>query len=67
LKAVAAPLPHIRFCPTGGIDARNAPDYLALPNVAAVGGSWVVPPDALAAKDFARIRTLAREAAGLRG
>lgn len=66
LKAVAAPLPHIQFCPTGGIDMRNARDYLALPNVIAVGGSWVVPQDALAAKDFARIKTLAREASGLR-
>ncbi len=66
LKAVAAPLPHIRFCPTGGIDMGNARDYLALPNVIAVGGSWVVPQDALAAKDFARIKTLAREASGLR-
>ncbi|MGV3633695.1 MAG: keto-deoxy-phosphogluconate aldolase, partial [Pseudorhodoplanes sp.] len=67
LKAVAAPLAHIRFCPTGGIDARNARDYLALPNVVSVGGSWVVPQDALAAKDFTRIRKLASEAAGLRG
>jgi 2-dehydro-3-deoxyphosphogluconate aldolase/(4S)-4-hydroxy-2-oxoglutarate aldolase len=67
LKAVGAPLPHIRFCPTGGIDMRNARDYLALPNVIAVGGSWVVPREALAAKDFARIKILAREAAGLRG
>jgi 2-dehydro-3-deoxyphosphogluconate aldolase/(4S)-4-hydroxy-2-oxoglutarate aldolase len=67
LKAVAAPLPHIRFCPTGGIDMRNARDYLALPNVIAVGGSWVVPQDALAARDYARIKALAREAAGLRG
>jgi 2-dehydro-3-deoxyphosphogluconate aldolase/(4S)-4-hydroxy-2-oxoglutarate aldolase len=66
LKAVAAPLPHVRFCPTGGIDMRNARDYLALPNVIAVGGSWVVPQEALAAKDFARIKTLAREASGLR-
>jgi 2-dehydro-3-deoxyphosphogluconate aldolase / (4S)-4-hydroxy-2-oxoglutarate aldolase len=66
LKAVAAPLPHIRFCPTGGIDMRNARDYLALPNVIAVGGSWVVPQEALAAKDFARIKTLAREASRLR-
>jgi 2-dehydro-3-deoxyphosphogluconate aldolase/(4S)-4-hydroxy-2-oxoglutarate aldolase len=66
LKAVAAPLPHIRFCPTGGIDMRNARDYLALPNVIAVGGSWVVPQEALAAKDYARIKTLAREASGLR-
>lgn len=67
LKAVAAALPHIRFCPTGGIDARNARDYLALPNVVSVGGSWVVPQDALAAKDHARIKGLAREASGLRG
>ena len=67
LKAVATPLPHIRFCPTGGIDMRNARDYLALPNVIAVGGSWVVPKEALAAKDFARIKALAREASGLRG
>jgi 2-dehydro-3-deoxyphosphogluconate aldolase/(4S)-4-hydroxy-2-oxoglutarate aldolase len=66
LKAVAAPLPHIRFCPTGGIDMSNARDYLALPNVIAVGGSWVVPQEALAAKDFARIKALAREASGLR-
>ena len=66
LKAVAAPLPHMRFCPTGGIDMRNARDYLALPNVIAVGGSWVVPQEALAARDFARIKTLAREASGLR-
>ncbi|HWV43960.1 bifunctional 4-hydroxy-2-oxoglutarate aldolase/2-dehydro-3-deoxy-phosphogluconate aldolase [Pseudorhodoplanes sp.] len=67
LNAVAAPLPHIRFCPTGGIDQANAGDYLALPNVIAVGGSWVVPRDALAARDFARIRKLAQEAASLRG
>jgi 2-dehydro-3-deoxyphosphogluconate aldolase/(4S)-4-hydroxy-2-oxoglutarate aldolase len=66
LRAVAAPLPHIRFCPTGGIDMSNARDYLALPNVIAVGGSWVVPKEALAAKDFARIKALAREASGLR-
>jgi len=66
LKAIAAPLPDIRFCPTGGIDARNAPAYLALPNVVAVGGSWVVPKDALAAGDFSRITALAREAARLR-
>jgi 2-dehydro-3-deoxyphosphogluconate aldolase/(4S)-4-hydroxy-2-oxoglutarate aldolase len=65
LKAVAAPLPHIRFCPTGGIDAANAAAYLALSNVIAVGGSWVAPRDAVAAHDFARITTLARSAAGL--
>lgn len=66
LKSVAAPLPDIRFCPTGGIDGRNAAAYLACPNVLAVGGSWVVPKDALAAGDFARITKLAREAAALR-
>lgn len=67
LKAVAAPMPHLRFCPTGGIDMRNARDYLALPNVAAVGGSWVTPTDVVAKGDFARITALAREASGLRG
>ena len=66
LKSVAAPLPDIRFCPTGGIDAKNAAAYLACPNVLAVGGSWVAPKDALAAGDFARITELARAAAALR-
>jgi 2-dehydro-3-deoxyphosphogluconate aldolase/(4S)-4-hydroxy-2-oxoglutarate aldolase len=66
LKALAAPLPNLRFCPTGGIGANNAPDYLALPNVICVGGSWVAPPDALAAGDWARITALAREAAKLK-
>ncbi len=66
LKGVAAPLPHLKFCPTGGIDARNAATYLALPNVVAVGGSWPMPHEALAAGDFARITALAREAAALR-
>lgn len=66
LHAAAAPLPHLRFCPTGGIDTRNARDYLALANVPAVGGSWVAPKDALAAGDFARIAALAREAAALK-
>jgi 2-dehydro-3-deoxyphosphogluconate aldolase/(4S)-4-hydroxy-2-oxoglutarate aldolase len=65
LESVAAPLPEIRFCPTGGIHAGNAANYLALKNVVAVGGSWVAPRDALAAKDFSRIQRLAREAAAL--
>ena len=65
LKSVAAPLPALRFCPTGGIDMRNAAAYLALPNVVCVGGSWVAPKDAVASGDFARITALAREAAGL--
>ena len=66
LKSVAAPLPSLKFCPTGGIDAGNAAAYLALPNVIAVGGSWPAPREALAAADFARITALAREAAALR-
>ena len=66
LKSVAAPLPDAKFCPTGGIDGRNAAAYLACPNVLAVGGSWVAPKDALAAGDFARITELARAAAALR-
>jgi 2-dehydro-3-deoxyphosphogluconate aldolase/(4S)-4-hydroxy-2-oxoglutarate aldolase len=66
LKAVAPVLPVIRFCPTGGVDAKNASAYLALPNVFAVGGSWVAPPAALAAGDFAAIERLAHEAAALR-
>jgi 2-dehydro-3-deoxyphosphogluconate aldolase / (4S)-4-hydroxy-2-oxoglutarate aldolase len=65
LKAVAAPLPGVMFCPTGGIGAHNAAAYLALPNVVAVGGSWVAPQDALERGDFARIGALAREAAAL--
>jgi 2-dehydro-3-deoxyphosphogluconate aldolase/(4S)-4-hydroxy-2-oxoglutarate aldolase len=66
LKSVAGPLPDLRFCPTGGIDMNNAADYLALPNVIAVGGSWVAPREAVATGDFARIAALARNAAGLR-
>jgi 2-dehydro-3-deoxyphosphogluconate aldolase/(4S)-4-hydroxy-2-oxoglutarate aldolase len=67
LKAYASPLADITFCPTGGIDMAKAREYLALPNVICVGGSWVMPADAIAAKDWKRIETLAREAAGLRG
>jgi 2-dehydro-3-deoxyphosphogluconate aldolase/(4S)-4-hydroxy-2-oxoglutarate aldolase len=63
LKALAAPLPAIGFCPTGGIGAANAADYLALANVVCVGGSWVTPNDAVAAGDWGRIEKLAREAA----
>jgi 2-dehydro-3-deoxyphosphogluconate aldolase/(4S)-4-hydroxy-2-oxoglutarate aldolase len=66
LKSVAAPLPDIKFCPTGGIDGGNAAAYLACPNVLAVGGSWVAPKDAVASGDFARITHLAREASVLR-
>ena len=66
LKSVAAPLPDLTFCPTGGIDMKNAGAYLACPNVRAVGGSWVAPKDAIASGDFARVTALAREAAALR-
>jgi 2-dehydro-3-deoxyphosphogluconate aldolase / (4S)-4-hydroxy-2-oxoglutarate aldolase len=66
LQALAAPLPHARFCPAGGIDAARAPAYLALPNVVCVGGSWVAPRDAVAAGDWAAITRLARAAAALR-
>ena len=66
LKALGAPLPGILFCPTGGIDLAKAPNYLALPNVVTVGGSWVAPAKAIAAGDWTAIETLAREAAALR-
>ena len=66
LKSVSAPIPDVRFCPTGGLDGKSAPDYLACPNVACVGGSWMIPKDALASGDWARIAMLAREAAALR-
>ncbi|MEU6460371.1 bifunctional 4-hydroxy-2-oxoglutarate aldolase/2-dehydro-3-deoxy-phosphogluconate aldolase [Streptomyces sp. NPDC046976] len=67
LRSLAGPLPQARFCPTGGIGPGNAAEYLALPNVGCVGGSWMVPADAVAAGDWARIEALARAAAGLRG
>jgi 2-dehydro-3-deoxyphosphogluconate aldolase/(4S)-4-hydroxy-2-oxoglutarate aldolase len=67
LEAVRGPLPDLRFCPTGGIDGDNAAAYLAMPNVLAVGGSWVAPAKAIAAGDFAGISTRARAAASLRG
>lgn len=66
LKSFAGPFPQVKFCPTGGIDATSAARYLALPNVITVGGSWMLPADALAAGDFAKIEALAREAATLR-
>ena len=62
LRGFAGPFAQVKFCPTGGIDAEKASSYLALPNVMTVGGSWMVPNDALAAKDWARIAALARAA-----
>ena len=66
LAAWAGPLPQLRFCPTGGISAASAADFLALPNVLCVGGSWLTPADRLAAGDWAGIEQLARAAAHLR-
>ena len=62
LQAIAGPFGHIRFCPTGGISPANYRDYLALNSVLCIGGSWLVPADALEAGDYDRITTLAREA-----
>lgn len=66
LGAWAGPLPQLRFCPTGGISVASAGEFLALPNVLCVGGSWLTPADKLAAGDWAGIEALARAAAGLR-
>ncbi|CUR57516.1 multifunctional 4-hydroxy-2-oxoglutarate aldolase and 2-dehydro-3-deoxy-phosphogluconate aldolase [metagenome] len=66
LKSIASPVPAARFCPTGGITAATAPSYLALPNVGCVGGSWLTPADALATEDWARVESLAKDAAALR-
>jgi 2-dehydro-3-deoxyphosphogluconate aldolase/(4S)-4-hydroxy-2-oxoglutarate aldolase len=65
LKAWQGPFGDVKFCPTGGIHAGNAHEFLALSNVACVGGSWIVPTDAIAAGDWARIEALAREASQL--
>ena len=62
LKAMHAPLPDLLFCPTGGVNAANAPAYLALPNVFSVGGSWMVPDALLAEGRWAEIGALAKEA-----
>lgn len=65
LKAWQGPFGEVKFCPTGGVHAGNAPDFLELANVACVGGSWIVPTEAIAAKDWGRIEALAREASQL--
>ncbi|HBA64584.1 MAG: keto-deoxy-phosphogluconate aldolase [Gammaproteobacteria bacterium HGW-Gammaproteobacteria-10] len=62
LKGIAGPIPNATFCPTGGISADNYNEYLKLPNVACVGGSWLAPDDAVAAKDWHRITDLAKTA-----
>jgi len=66
LKSLSAPLPHLVFCPTGGIDEAKAKSYLALPNVVCVGGSWITPADAVKAGDWKRITELAKACASLR-
>lgn len=62
LQAIAGPFPQVRFCPTGGITPNNYRDYLALKSVLCIGGSWLVPADALESGDYARITKLAQEA-----
>jgi len=66
LRSLGGPLPGIRFCPTGGVNPGNAHDYLALPNVVCVGGSWLTPAKLVQAGNWSAIEALAREAAGLR-
>jgi 2-dehydro-3-deoxyphosphogluconate aldolase/(4S)-4-hydroxy-2-oxoglutarate aldolase len=65
LKGFHGPFPEARFCPTGGVSLQTAPDYLKLPNVLCVGGSWLTPADLLKAGDWSRVEHLAREAAAL--
>jgi 2-dehydro-3-deoxyphosphogluconate aldolase/(4S)-4-hydroxy-2-oxoglutarate aldolase len=65
LRSVAAPLPSMKFCPSGGIDSKAAPDYLRLANVVAVGGSWMAPAELVRQNRFTEIRQLAEEAASL--
>ena len=65
LKAIGAPIPQVRFCPTGGVSLKNAPDYLGLSNVLCAGGSWVAPKDLVTKGDWKAIEELSREAARL--
>ncbi|MDO4227576.1 bifunctional 4-hydroxy-2-oxoglutarate aldolase/2-dehydro-3-deoxy-phosphogluconate aldolase [Neisseria sp.] len=66
LKALYGPYAHVRFCPTGGITLESAPEYLKLPNVLCVGGTWLTPKEAVQNKDWATITRLAKEAAALK-
>jgi 2-dehydro-3-deoxyphosphogluconate aldolase/(4S)-4-hydroxy-2-oxoglutarate aldolase len=65
LKSIGSPIPQVKFCPTGGISLKIAPDYLRLANILCVGGSWVAPKEAMAKGDWAEVTRLAREAAAL--
>ncbi|MCX7273170.1 MAG: bifunctional 4-hydroxy-2-oxoglutarate aldolase/2-dehydro-3-deoxy-phosphogluconate aldolase [Burkholderiales bacterium] len=67
LRALAGPFPMVRFCPTGGIGAANAREFLAQPNVPCVGGSWIAPADIVRARDWGRITELAKAASALTG
>ncbi|WP_100640813.1 bifunctional 4-hydroxy-2-oxoglutarate aldolase/2-dehydro-3-deoxy-phosphogluconate aldolase [Alteromonas facilis] len=62
LKSIGGPFPEISFCPTGGIGPDNYLDYLALPNVKCVGGSWLAPDDVVQQEDWSRITDLAKSA-----
>jgi 2-dehydro-3-deoxyphosphogluconate aldolase/(4S)-4-hydroxy-2-oxoglutarate aldolase len=66
LRAIAGPVPDMRFCPTGGISGTSAPEYLSLPNVACVGGSWLTPVELVRAQRWDEISALARAARALR-
>lgn len=66
LKSIAGPLPQVTFCPTGGVNPKNAPEYLALNNVACVGGSWMAPADLVDAGNWTEITRRAAEAARLK-
>jgi len=66
LKAWSGPFFDVKFCPTGGVTLQNAPDFLALPNVVCVGGSWIVPTDAMKAGDWGRITQLCLDTAALK-
>ena len=65
IKAIGAPIPQVKFCPTGGVSPTNAADYLGLSNVVCAGGSWVAPKDKVMAGDWAGITALAKAAAQL--
>ncbi|MDN3639299.1 bifunctional 4-hydroxy-2-oxoglutarate aldolase/2-dehydro-3-deoxy-phosphogluconate aldolase [Simiduia curdlanivorans] len=67
LKSISGPLPQVKFCPTGGVSLKNLNDYLGLPNVVCVGGSWMAPVELMRAGDWAGIEKLAREARAAAG
>ena len=65
LSALSGPFSQVRFCPTGGININNASEYLALPNVFCIGGSWILPKEAIANGDWETVTRLAKEASSL--